>query len=138
MKRIIVSMLLLLLLAGCSSDRNMFIGEWTGTSTDGEKMTFKFDSDGYVTLIDSKGNVIGGKEFKSGNKTMSLKYTVNRMKDPVWLDFTSVIDGKETRQIKGIVKFADQNSMQVNLPFDSRERPTEFSGKDIFTLKKVR
>jgi len=136
MRHLIAFIALLIIQVGCTKDNNSFIGEWSGTNLVGHKITMIFDSDGYATfIVDNK--VMGGKSSLIDGKTVSVKYSFDMKKEPIWLDVFTIHEGKETIRDKAIVKFIGKNKMQFKTYPDAEERPTDFDGKDTVLFTRV-
>lgn len=134
-------LLLLLLLIPLTSftvlqEPDDFIGRWKGK--DKENIRFmNFDKEGYASF-ETKGQIIGGKEFLLDGKKGSMTYEINTDKDPIEIDFTiTKLKTNEQKKILAIVKFQDNNNILIALEFDTL-RPTEFNKENAITLKRVK
>ncbi len=122
MRYLIAFLALFIIQAGCTKDSNSFIGEWSGTNLVGDKITMIFDADGYLTFIASD-KVMGGKSSVIEGKTVSVKYSFDMKKEPIWLDVITVHEGKEIIRDKAIVKFIGKNKMQFKTYPDAIAAP---------------
>ena len=104
--------------ASNKQDQNI-IGTWE-TVNNSVRGEFKFDSSGYVTMIQGS-NVTGGKkEFMKDERLTTFTYTVNYKSDPMSVDLilTDVETKREyPRRILGIFEFIGNNEMKLCLNF---------------------
>ncbi|MHB8846150.1 MAG: hypothetical protein ACYC7L_15565 [Nitrospirota bacterium] len=98
MRYLIAFLALFIIQAGCTKDSNSFIGEWSGTNLVGDKITMIFDADGYLTFIASD-KVMGGKSSVIEGKTVSVKYSFDMKKEPIWLDVITVLEFRVSRSL---------------------------------------
>lgn len=133
LKRFSVLIFIFLQLCAFTSDKDKrYIGKWKGqdkgdigflTLTKHRYATFEFNNE-----------IWGGRTYNHGTINASLRYKVNTKTTPYEINFI-IWDKKkaiEAGRLKGILKFNNDNEMQMAINFSgSSQRPKDFSKDNI-------
>ncbi|WP_397363469.1 hypothetical protein [Olleya sp. R77988] len=126
--------LLTLTLFSFSPTQNKYnlIGKWIGEDKN-DSFIVIFENDGYAEF-QMNGEILGGKEFVMNGKKGKMTYTINYETSPIELDFkVTLLETGESRNLYGIAKFIDKNSIQLSIEYNSI-RPTEFNNENSSIL----
>lgn len=107
MKQLFVFAVIYIMIAGCISKQDKYIGAWFGKTVAKDTIMIVFDPDGYAAIM-KNSEVLGGKNKEGVNST---KYVFDWSKEPVWLDFIEFTDNKETYRNKLVVRFISKDKM---------------------------
>ncbi|WP_452223602.1 hypothetical protein [Lacinutrix chionoecetis] len=111
---------------------SLFVGKWKGEDK-GDIGVITLEADSYATF-EINDEVFGGPEFEMDGKRMKMTYAVNTKTTPIQLDFIMTkMDSDESRTMKGIVKFEDENTMRLAIDF-SENRATTFTEDNSILL----
>lgn len=112
------------------------LGKWYGEDKQGITGAITFDKQGYA-VIQTKGMVIGGKEFIMDGKKGSMIYKINTKKTPVEIDFViTKLESGDQLMLKCIAEFKNKETMKIAMSFDSI-RPLDFDTNSM-ELKKIK
>jgi len=143
MKKFLLLFLILTSASYAQTKKEILVGDWQGTDTNGVKNKMIFTPDNFISMtingafIDGKNYIIkGGK--KDGQKAL-LKYEIDESKVPVTMDIIAIAleKGKEVEKgrILAILDFKSDDEVRINLGLNG-VRATEFNdsnaGSTIF------
>ena len=111
------------------------LGQWTGQSSTGELVKFKFLDNGQVLFERSQGGRVEG---KTTGARMMMNYQLDYSKDPHWLDLISKSDDS-TYTYKYLADFINTDSLKIATPKEFSKRPANFSDAgEIYSLRRVK
>lgn len=128
-----------LILYSCSSQRDRrIIGEW---KNNGDNTDLIFDDSDHIFFVRNNNQVDGGNDFKIDGHKAELKYEIDYSKSPIWLDFITVVYGKDGQigegRLKGIVKFLTDKKIEFRIGHSvNDDRPVEFDKANTEILDK--
>ena len=126
MKKLVLLLFVLPLLAFHSDTEISIIGKWKGEDK-GEIGYIDFDKEGYVTFF-TQDQIMGGREFTMQGKKAKMTYALNRETNPIELDLImTILETNETNKLLGIVEFETKDKMHLAIGFGDSARPTEFN-----------
>jgi len=112
-------------------EKASLVGEWRGTDNTQKSAVFIFSQDEYLTMI-MDGKTMGGKDFEVNGKKVDIKYEVNSIKTPMWLDFVFYLEGKklEGKTSNGIFRFIDANRIELRMNNTTNTHYDKFDASD--------
>lgn len=121
----------------------LLIGRWFGGSkndTEAEKGYMIFEENHRTTMI-ANGETIGGEGYEVEGTKIDLSYEVDETSSPKKFDIIFNVGGSEFGRMKGIIKFIDEDTFQLQLSSEMQDpRPGRFStdSNDVATFKRVK
>jgi hypothetical protein len=123
-----INIFIIISLSSCSSfqldQSNKIIGEWSGLTKNGEKLTLIFEKDKSATLISN--NQVMDSTTTGGKVTWELDTT----KDPINLDIVFLTKNGERKIAPFIMRYISDRKIIVRRP-DNGNRPTSFSMESV-------
>lgn len=108
------------------------IGAWKGEHTGEIGMLILEKSNNAVLVIDNQ--VLGGEDFEINGVKHNLKYEIDYMKEPIWLDLIIYTQGhqeEEVKRLKGIIRFITDKKIEYRVNFNpADERFKKFDPED--------
>jgi len=132
MKKIFLIIILLISHNNFGQNNNL-VGKWYGIDENGKPGSILFDTENFVTFTSVK-NTYGGKEFELKGKFFIYKYNIDYTKNPIQLEY--ILYKKESKEgtaiednrFKSIVRFIDENTIEIKTSSNSKY-PKKFSSK---------
>ncbi|GAB5524494.1 MAG: hypothetical protein Roseis2KO_23660 [Roseivirga sp.] len=121
----------------------LLVGKWFGGSkddTEAEKGYMIFEENHRTTMI-ANGETIGGEGYEVEGTKIDLSYEVDETSSPKKFDIIFNVGGSEFGRMKGIIKFIDEDTFQLQLSSEMQDpRPSRFStgSNDVATFKRVK
>jgi hypothetical protein len=118
----------------------MIIGKWAGIDNSGNSNVMILEEGNYVTF--STKTRTYGREFEANGGNYIYKYSIDSSKNPIQIDF--IIFRKETnkeeKHFKSIIRFLDNNTLEIRSDKSLTKYPKKFSGKqddNTIILKRI-
>ena len=110
------------------SDQDPLVGVWTGVDDGGECNSLVFYADGSAALM------LEGKFLMDGESVGgSLRWKIDRTKNPVHLDLIATKADGEVRSLLLIIECISDKTILVKMSDNMMSRPTSFSNDDSGT-----
>ena len=104
------------------------VGVWEGEDK-GDIGSFIFDKDGFAYMVFNEKKM-GGEDFDMNGVRAKMTYQFNFEATPTEVDIIiTLLETDETKSLDGIVKFLDNNTMDLAMNFKGT-RPVDFDIKE--------
>jgi len=127
MKKLMLVFITVMYLGACSIlpvKEFSIIGEWVGIDTDGTSTSIIFNEDRSAEMI-IKGMRISGAAFDR-----SVSWSLNTAYNPIHLDLIVSREARVDVVVPMIIRFHDDNTLEVRMTDDMKSRPERFLEAD--------
>lgn len=140
-KKITILLLLIANITGMyAQSPSDVVGKWEGTDYDNNPSELIFTEDSFVSFT-INGETLGGENFSINGQKADLKYFIDSLKNPFWIDFIvySRAENIEKGRIKGVLKFIDIDNVQIAISFDGNRTSNfgEDNKESIITMRRI-